>query len=340
MKTKKILCMIALSALAFNSCKKPKTEPAEPAPPVNNGPTSLCNKWEVISGLSETKYLIIKNDSTISQLDSAQYGFKKLYSGNVTGSIVELLKIYNYTLSNDTLKLTNSAGIVLLKKCNTTWDETNWIIYVNQTDSINSPRPNGDPREDMGFDGSNILWTADATSDTLFKINPLTHQITRIKLNTNYWYGSLSCGAGNTWISNGYSIDKFNVTGGVISTSPTFVEYIKGMALIGQDMWYAWNSSAPNTFGNLSAWNTLNNNTTLKVSQLPIRISGMEYVGGYLYINENQGGIYKCQISPFLVIKNYKMKEINQDGFGYNGLTHDGSKFWITHRHKIMKLDI
>lgn len=324
MKTRTILSVcIFLSALAACTKEGPPG-PAGPQGPGGNGSIdpAIYAKWEVVSGLPGTKYFIIKTDNSFCQLDSLAYGFKSLYSDMafITGSqIAAGFGVYNYAISNDTLRLSNSIGTVILKKNANAPDETQWTIAASITDSIPSPVPNGDGREDLGFDGTNILWAADASVSALCQINPVTHAVSgTIPLSANYYYPSVNYASASVWVSNGTAIDKVNpASGAILSTSPALsANAITAMALVGQDMWYCdWQ-------GALSKWDIISNAVT---PQFQLEATGMEYVNGYLYI-VRYNMLYKCQLSPFMAVATYALPVGNHS---YHGLTHDGTHFWV-----------
>lgn len=326
MKTTRIFLIIALGIVlaALAACTK-EGPPGPAGAPGPQGPggigspdPNIYTTWEVVSGLPGTKYVIIKSDNSYFQLDSLEYGFKNLSSGMalITGSQISCFGLYNYTISNDTLRLASSSGTAILKKNAGAPDETQWLLAASVVDSIASPIANGDGRQDISFDGTNILWTADANVSGVYKINPSTHAITgSIPLSASYYYASVNYASSNAWISNGTVIDKVNpATGAVISTSPPLVvNIIPAMALVGQDMWYCdWQ-------GMLSTWDIVSNAVT---PRFQLDASGMEYVNGYLYVIAH-GRMHKCQLSPFLAVATYSLPSNS-----YHGLTHDGSHFW------------
>jgi hypothetical protein len=328
MKVIRLFLLILMTIALFSSCKKeagpqgPEGQqgPTEPGG-IGNTDSRLYTKWQVVSGYSETKYIIIKSDNSFYQLDSAAYGFKSLYSATalITGSQIYGWDLCNYTINNDTLKLTNIDRTVILIKNVNAPDETAWVTPVTAIDSINVPFTVNDGREDIGFDGTNILWTGNYDSDTVYKINPSTHSIAGyIPLTTTYSYGSINYAASNIWLSNYNTIDKINpANGAIISSSPGLAQYINSLALVGNTMWYS-------SGGDIYTWDVISNNIT---HQLQLYAYGMEYVNGYLYVN-NGNFIHKCQLSPFLAIKTYQIKSSYYEA-SYYGLTFDGTKFWI-----------
>lgn len=339
----KIFLGFILITTCFFACKKEGPEgPAGAQGPngIGSADPNIYNKWQVVSGLPGTKYVIIKNDNSFYQLDSAAYGFKDLYSdfAFITGSQILCFSAFNYVISNDTLKLTNSIQTVILKKNPNAPDETQWVTVVTEIDSIASPVANGDGREDIGFDGTNILWTADATVNTLYKINPATHLVSgTLPLSTSYYYGQVNYAASNIWISNGATVDKVNpANGAVLSTShalaPNYA--LRGIALAGQNLWYCdWQ-------GNISTWDIISNTIT---PQFHCYVSGMEYVNGYLYLFRGNS-IYKCQLTPFAAVTTYTIPSI--DGGNNGGITYDGSNFWVVkysytqNNYSLVKLSI
>jgi len=347
MKSFKILLIFIIIICLFASCKKDYEGPQGPTGP--SGPTGnfnvvnpeLYNKWEVVSGLDKTKYMIIKNDNVVFTLDSTVYGFKSFdkYLAFVTyNQLTSGETTYNYSISNDTLRLTNMNTNIILKKNINAPVETQWVTFVNVTDSIDSPAPNEDGREDIGFDGTNILWTAESNSSTLYKINPVTHTVTTLTLSASYYYGSVNYANSFIWISNDSYINKVNpATGAIVSSSPVISSAtISSLALIGQLMY----------FGNVSWYNSnwdIVSNTVTPLFNYGIK--GMEYVNGFLYIISGKF-IYKCDITPsFHIISTYYIDYSSLRG-NIGGITHDGTNFWITGKnqgtniYRLLKLNL
>ncbi|HNW89841.1 MAG TPA: hypothetical protein PKN48_09265 [Bacteroidales bacterium] len=343
MKFIKAALLFSLTFIMLMSCKKEGPEgPAGPAGPT--GPTTAVNpaiygKWQVTSGLPNTKYIILKSNNNIYRLDSAAYGFKSLLSDMALLTYTQInafFVTYNYSITNNTLTLSNLNGTIVLTKNDNAPDETEWVTTLNITDSIASPT-GGDGRQDIGFDGTDILWTSTSSSNILYKINPVTHAVTNFNLSSSYYYGCTNYSAGFLWISDGNTIDKVNATSGaVLSTSPVLSSIqITADALIGQDMWYCnWN-------GDVYTWNI---STNVITPQFGLSVSGMEYTGGFLYLFHNHM-IYKCQLSPFEAITTYYIQSENVSG-NNGGLTFDGANFWVvgyhnnTGEHKLYRLGI
>ncbi len=326
MKTKTLAGAFLLLCLIAACTKEGPPGPAGSQGPQGPGGSgtpdpNIFHKWEVVSGLPNTKYVIIKNDNVYYQMDSAAYGFKDIYGATalITGSQIACWSIYNYLVSNDTLYLDNSSETIVLKRNDNAPDETQWVISVTETDSIASPVLNGDGREDIGFDGNNILWTADANSSIIYIIDPPSHAVIgQYTLSTNYSYGQINYAASNIWISNGTTVDKVNpANGSVLATSPSLTSStLTGIALAGQEMWYSdWQ-------GNIATWDIISNAIT---PQLQYPVNGMEYVNGYLYMVSGNK-IHKCQLSPFKAVATYAIGSANAS---YSGITHDGSRFWV-----------
>lgn len=343
----KFILFSAFIASLFISCKK--EGPVGPQGPTGpTGPTGITTtpnpaiygKWEVVSGLTGTKYTIIKSDNSFYQLDSAQYGFKSLESTLAfitTAQITVYMTTYNYSITNDTLRLTNISDSIVLKKKANAPDETEWVTYVSVTATIDNPEIGGDGRQDIGFDGTNILWSGEWNSSTLYKINPATATSTSLSLWGSYYSAGVNFASSFIWISNNNTIDKVNpTTGAIISTSPVLSSSrIVSHALVGTDMIYCDGS------GNISSWDITGVSITPLFSQY---VHGMEYVNGFLYLNEGHQ-VYKCQLSPFEVLITYYI-DSPFVGSNMGGITYDGSNFWIagedpdTGDYKLVKLDI
>lgn len=342
----KSIIVIALAIILFSACKK--EGPEGPQGPIGlTGPTgsttavnpAVYGKWQVISGMPGTSYYILKSNNYLYRLDSAAYGFKSLASDMALMTYTQIFAFwttFNYSISNDTLRLTNLNNNIILKKKANAPDETEWVTYLTVIDSIVSPT-GGDGREDLGFDGSNILWTASSSSNTLYKINPSSHVVSTLPLSTSYYYGGCNYASTQLWISDDFIINNVNpATGAVISTSPVLCSStITSLALAGSLMYYSdW-------LGNFYTWDIISNDITPMFSYY---INGMEYVGGFLYIYSYHE-IHKCQLSPFEVVTTYYIDYPHSSG-NCGGLTYDGSNFWIvgynysTSDHLLYKLTL
>ncbi|HNX06130.1 MAG TPA: hypothetical protein PKL96_00950 [Bacteroidales bacterium] len=341
MKLIRTILMFSLAILIFTACKKETIEgpqgPAGPAGPTTSVNPAIYGSWEVLSGMPGAKYFILKNTNFLYRLDSLDHGFKSLTGDMALLTYTQIYvfrETFNYSINNDTLKLVNLNRNITLKKKVNAPDETDWVIYATVIDSIVSPT-HSDGREDIGFDGTNILWTAKSTSDTIFKINPLNHAISYLHLSNGYYYGSTTF-ATFLWISDNSAIDKVNpTTGAVLGTSPALgTSRITANALVGSDMWYCEG-------GNIKTWNIVSDVIT---PQFHLYTDGMEYTGGFLYFfNNNQ--IYKCQLSPLQAIETYYIDHQNI-GNNNGGLTYDGTHFWVvgydnnTNKYLLYKLSI
>ena len=342
MKLIRTILMFSLAILIFTACKKETIEgpqgPAGPAGSTTSVNPAIYGSWEVLSGMPGAKYFILKNTNFLYRLDSLDHGFKTLTGDMALLTYTQIYvfwESFNYSINNDTLKLVNLNRNITLKKKVNAPDETDWVIYATIIDSIASPT-HSDGREDIGFDGTNILWTAKSTSDTLFKINPSTHAVSHLPLSNGYYYGSTTF-ATFLWISNNSTIDKVNpTTGAIIATSPSLgTSRITANALVGSsDMWYCEDN-------NIKTWNIISDVIT---PQFNLYIDGMEYTGGFLYLFHNNQ-IHKCQLSPFQAIETYYIDHQNI-GNNNGGLTYDGSHFWVvgynynTNRYILYKLSI
>ncbi|HNW98838.1 MAG TPA: hypothetical protein PKK00_10555 [Bacteroidales bacterium] len=329
MRTVRILFIIIFASIIFTECKKEGPQgPTGPTGP--QGATGystdpdpdLYGKWQIVSGLSETKYIILKNNNILYALDTVDYGFRSLRVdlAFITYAQIEVfMNLFNYTISNDTLVLSNQTETIVFKKNDNAPDETEWVTFVTVSDSIASPVTNGDGRQDIGFDGMNILWTAESNSNTLQKINPVTHAISSLTLSGTYYYGGVNFTNPDLYISNNNKIIKVNPsTGAVISTSPTITSgRIKALALVGQTMYCSAD-------GYIYTWDI---STNAVLQHFPFDADGMEYVGGYLYFFQDSQ-IHKCQLSPFKCIASYYVNHKIKTSYN-GGITHDGANFWI-----------
>jgi len=340
MKVMRTALVCSFVFILLIACKKEGPQgPAGPTGPTGSTTTvnpAIYGKWQVISGLPGTKYFIIKNDNIIYRLDSADYGFKSLFSNMALLTYTQInafFMTYNYTIIDETMTLSNMNGDITLVRKNNAPHETQWVTNLTITDSIPSPT-GGDGRQDIGFNGTEILWTSTSSSSILYKINPSTHAVTNFNLSSSYYYGCTDYAAGFLWISDGNTIDKVNATSGaVLSTSPVLSSIqVTADALVGQEMWFC------NWSGEVYTWNI---STNVITPQFNLSVSGMEYSGGFLYIFHNNM-IYKCQVTPFEAITTYYIESDNVSG-NNGGITFDGTNFWVvgydnSGEHKLYKL--
>lgn len=346
-KTALLLCL-ALSFIV--SCKKDKyTGPQGPEGPA--GPTgtasspdpALFTKWTVVSGLSETRYIIFKNDFSINLLDSAQYGFKTISSDLAFITDKQLYydySAYNYVVINDTLKITNQTDTVVLKKNTNAPDMTTWVTYLNVIDSINNPVVGGEGHQDIGFDGNYILWSGSWNSSKIYRINPETGSHTSLNLSGNYYNAGVTCVAPSIWIADISTFDQIDPSNGsVLNTSPVISsEGIRALAISGGgSMVYCTPTGKVFSFDMVSHFN-------MWLFTYPGDFTGMEYVNGFLYFF---GGhyLFKWQVSSFGVVSSYYIDSPlfdNETG----GITYDGTHFWVvgknpnTDEYKLLKLNL
>jgi len=322
----KSVIFFSLSIILFFSCKKEGPEgPAGPEGPLGISTTpnpELYNKWEVISGLPSTKFVIIKNSNYMYLLDSTQYGFRSLTKdlAFITSTQLRAFMVtFNYSICDDTLRMTNNNDSIVMLKNIYAPDETAWVTFVSVTDTLYNPLTGGDGRQDIGFDGTNILWAGNWNTSTLYKINPSTGTSTTLSLSGNYYSPSINYASFSIWIVGNNTINKINpTTGTIISTSPTLCSSrIKSLALVGQKMFYSSN-------GYIYTWDI---STDEILQHFPFDAIGMEYCGGYLYFLQDNK-IHKCQLSPFKCLITYYIDSPVLNG-NQGGLTYDGSHFWV-----------
>ncbi|HNW89840.1 MAG TPA: hypothetical protein PKN48_09260 [Bacteroidales bacterium] len=343
MARKTFILLTAIVIILLISCKKEGPQgPAGPTGPTGISTTpdpAIYGKWEVISGLPSTRYIILKNDNFLYKLDSTQYGFRYLSSDLAFITSVQIRVFwltYNYFVTGDTLRMINNTDSIVLKKNSSAPDETSWVTMVTVTDTIYNPVVGGDGRQDIGFDGANILWAGEWNTSTLYKINPASATHTTLSLTGSYYSPSTNYASFSIWIVNNTTIDKINpTTGAVLQTSPALCsQRVKSLALIGQKMYYS-------SDGYLYTWDI---STDEILQHFPYDADGMEYTGGYLYLlKEHQ--IHKCQLSPFKCVLTYQI-ESPFSGGNIGGLTYDGTHFWIVgedpdnYEYALLKLSI
>lgn len=326
MRCVKIILQLALVLIVFASCKKEGPQgPEGPSGPAGNSLTvnsELYGKWQVVSGLADTKYLIIYNNNLTYLLDSLEYGMKKMHEDMAMITYAQIYlhnEVFNYTISNDTLRLTNFSKNIVLKKNSNAPAETQWLTFVTVTDSIPSPT-NDIGYFDIGYANGKIAWTAKSPSDTLFLINTTTHDVSYLSI-TSANNGSVYC-ANSFWISSDNRIYQVSSNNGLIlSSSPVLgTERVQSLALVNSNsMWLCIDNI-------IKTWDVLTNDIT-QLGEL--YCNGMEYVNSYLYILQDDL-IFKCQLSPtFQVVQTYYINNSNLNFWGNGGITYDGTHFWI-----------
>ncbi|HOY32638.1 MAG TPA: hypothetical protein PKW80_12240 [Bacteroidales bacterium] len=337
------IILTALILILLFSCKKEGPQgPAGSAGPTGISTTpnpAIYGKWEVIEGLPATRYVILKNDNSLFKLDSTQYGFRFLSVDLAFISSIQIsvfMFTYNYSITGDTLRMTNQTDSIVMLKNSNAPDETAWVTFVTFTDTIDNPVIGGDGRQDIGFDGVNILWAGNWNTSTLYKINPANATYTTLTLAGSYYAPSTNFASSSIWIVNNNTIDKINPnTGTVLQTSPVLCTYrVKSLALVGQKMYYS-------SGGYIYTWDI---STDEILQHFPYEAEGMEYTGGYLYLLQGHQ-IHKCQLSPFKCAVTYFINSPFAGGNG-GGMTYDGAYFWIagedpvTYKYALAKLSI
>ena len=345
-KTALLLCL-ALSFIV--SCKKDNTGPQGPEGPA--GPTgiasspdpALLTKWTVVSGLSETKYVIFKSDFSINLLDSAQYGFKTISSDLAFITDNQLYynySAYNYVVVNDTLKITNKTDTVVLKKNTNAPDMTAWVTHLSVTDSIDNPEVGGDGNQDIGFDGSHILWSGSMNSSKIYRIDPETGSHTTLSLSGNYYNAGVICVAPSIWIADISTFDQVDPSNGsVLNTSPVISsEGISALAITGSgSMIYCTPTGKVCSLDMVSHFNGW-------LFSIPDGVTGLEYVNGFLYFFRGHY-LFKWQFSSYQVVTSYYIDSPLLDN-ETGGITYDGTHFWVvgqnpnTDEFKLLKLNL
>lgn len=296
---------------------------------------ALYNNWEVKSGMPNTKFITIKSDNSYSIFNEDKtWGFRSI--GNdmsfISGTQLSLVNngyfmySYNYSVKNDSLILSNANEKIIAIKNNNAPKKTQWIDYVSSLDSVPFPIQFGDPREDIGFDGQNIILTGDANSRTLYKINVNTKTVSTLALKYNAYYSSASFANNSIWFLSTNNVSKIDMNGSTTFSSAQLNNGDRtdggGFAFDGTNFY----CSSRNCIYNYN----ITNNSWTNLYDIQ-NVTGMEYVGGYLYVVK-EGAIHKCTISPFRVVKTYIINSATDSG-GYGrliGITYDGTYFWIS----------
>lgn len=334
MKTTQALCLTLLTlSLGLASCKKEIPGPPGPRGPggIGSADPRLFNKWEIISGSKTMKFLAFTNEHRITQLyEDKTFGFKTTSENTalITGNQVQMNYFtYNYSISNDTLKLTTTGGSILAKRNDNAPTIDSWVSVIQPLDSFQAPHID-DPREDIGCDGEYLYMVDGANSDSIYKIGIAAKGLTGAIPFRGY-YSSIEYAEGYLWASNSNTLRKLNkTTGEEIQVSIPLGDYaIQGLAYDGQYFWCNANGYRSDT---LIKYDPVNNTIVSKEAfQDYAPFLGMAYVNGYLYVCNN-GFVYKCTTSPFKAIKTYKIGTIENNGYGgITGIAYDGSNFWL-----------
>lgn len=334
MKTTQALCLTLLAlSLGLASCKKEIPGPAGPQGPggIGSADPRLFNKWEIISGSNAMKFLAFTNDNRVTQLyEDKTFSFKTTFENTVliTGNQVQMNYLtYNYSISNDTLKLTNTVGSILAKRNDNAPTIDSWVSLVQPLDSFQAP-PIDDPREDIGCDGEYLYMVDGYNSDSIYKVSIAAKSLTATVPFRGY-YSSVEYAEGYLWASNSNTLRKLNkTTGEEVQVSINMGDHdIPGLAYDGQYFWCNVRGYKSDT---LIKYDPVSNTAISKIAfQDHAPFSGITYVNGYLYVCNN-GFVYKCTTSPFKAIKTYKIGTIENNGYGgMSGIAYDGSSFWI-----------
>ncbi len=345
----KIALFLCLALSFFISCKKDKyTGPQGPEGPA--GPTGIASspdpalftKWDAVSGFSETKYVIFKSDYSVNTLDSAQYGFKTISSdiaAITNNQIYYNYNIYNYAIVNDTLRITNNVDTMVLKKNINAPEITEWVTYLTITDSIDNPVVGGEGNQEIGFDGSHILWAGSLNSSKLYRISPSTGTYTTLNLSGNYYYAGVACSGPSIWVADNSTFDQVDPSNGaVLTTSPVLSsEGITALTLSGVSMLYCTPTGKFCSYDMVSHFNGW-------LFSIPDGFTGLEYVNDFLYFFRGHY-LYKWQFSSYQVVTTYYIDSpLLDDETG--GVTYDGTHFWVvgknpnTDEYKLLKLSL
>jgi len=350
MRTIKTALLLCLALSFIVSCKKDKyTGPQGPEGPAgttgiaSSPDPALFTKWDVVSGLNETKHIIFKSDFSINLLDSAQYGFKTISSDLVFITNNQLYydyTVFNYVIDNNTLKITNKTDTIVLKKSTNAPEMTEWVSYLNVIDSIDNPEVGGDGNQDIGFDGSHILWSGSMNSSKIYRIDPETGSHTTLSLSGNYYNAGVNCVAPSIWIADISTFDQIDPSNGsVLNTSPVISSGgISALALdAGGSMLYCTPTGKVFSFDMVSHFNVW-------LFTYPDGFTGLEYVNGFLYFFRGHY-LYKWQFSSYQIVTSYYIDSPLLDN-ETGGITYDGTHFWVvgqnpnTDEFKLLKLNL
>jgi DNA-binding beta-propeller fold protein YncE len=281
---------------------------------------TIFGKWTVESGDNHIKYMILNVDSTYHEFRERNFGFRETGSGKfqlTEGQINFSGKgLFNYTLDNNQLAISNMQQTVELIKDHNAPDVDEWVKPVSALQSFDAPI---EAATDIAFDGL-YLWYGNAyTSPRLHKINPVNSAVQTLPINRYAW--GIEWADGDLWVShNGFStIHKIDPnSGSAVFESVGMGPWIQGIAFDGQYLWCASDNNRTIYMYNPET------NSILSQFFVDIRFDGMGFINGYLYTCNN-GIINKCSVNPFGVVDAYALENGR-----ITGITHDGTNFWLS----------
>ena len=344
---KKSLLYILFLSILISSCKKEIIEGPTGAQGVqgttgvtgNNGfngaDPRLFYQWRVIASninsAYEIKCLLFNTDNSVYELQEYSiYGLRLINYGTqlITNTQLTLFggERYNYTISNDTLRLSNTHRNVSAIRRNDIPTPNEWVVPVASLDSITLSKSY---EGDIAFDG-NYLWLTDPGENEFDKVNLFTRSLDTLQYSglRNY-YASVGYAQDYLWVSatNGtlHKVDRN--TGQELQASPPMGQYInQGIAFDGKYLLCTGISSHSKYRDSLYTYDPISN-TVISQWNIPY-FTGIEYADGHLYAcYENM--IYKCTLSPLRAVKTYKILSARDAYDGITGIAYDGSNFWV-----------
>lgn len=332
---KKAFLSTFLFILLIIACKKEIVQ-GPPGAPGTSGSVNpaIYAKWKVISTNTLINYLLINPDNTIYQLieDTASGLHDNYYDVQfITNTQLTLYggygSLFNYTVSNDTLKAWNLHNQVIAVKDVDAPEAKDWVTPLLSLDSIVLPYT---PSGDICYKDSKI-WLVREDTSQLFAIDIRTKTLTsRLNYLGNYQACSVGVQGAAFWIGENYEgrLHKIDpVTGNDLKISNSFTYHynlIKGIAMQSQQVFIR--------FGDLSqAYYNPDKDDIEPEFLTKYTMQGIEIVNGHLY-GCAYGKILKCSLNPpFRIEKTYEV--VRSEGYGgsrTNGLAFDGKDFWIT----------
>lgn len=292
----------------------------------------LTGTWQPLNDTTYT-YLVFENSQTFRVLKEGLYGVhsssQDVYTADETQITFappgEGTELFNYTISNDSLYITNThVYLVLRKTAPVNVDTWSGKIVETESHSLGSGLRFGS----MEWDGSNFLISS-AYANLMYKVNPVTYQIVDSAGVSQNAVG-LTTIAGNIWV-NDYPTSKklYHIdytTGFTLANSGDCTDKPVCLASEGNNILLFTDN------GDLYQYNTLTNAYIL-ITSMPGFLGGtvssilapdMVIQGNNAYISF-ANIILKLDLTTYLVTNTYFLTT----GEFITGLTLKGSDFYV-----------
>jgi len=349
MKTSIKLILLLLLATFVQSCgndddnSRPSQPEQEEMEEQEEELASLIGDWDIVSGdfiSNQTQYLKV-NDNFLNILMEDSNGFRNELRGNFIATDTQItldlslsyggIKIYNYTLTDTTLTLVDSAGnSASFNRLVVPVDAEAWITDITILEQADAP---WDESSDIAFNGTHILLGNGYESDDIGLINTSTIALDGVLTTTQSAFAVevekydgpdryiFQSDNGSSNIRAAYRED----TGDLAFTSMELGPWVYGIASIDSES--AWASSGNNRELYLYNYGSATGETITTTLALENEARGLDYQNNHLYICTN-GKIYKCETSPtFRVLDSFEI-----EGYSAQGIAFDGTNFWLNAR--------